>query len=101
MCERAPRTILSMSASPPPSLSGRSFLLDNAHDALTIAEAEIKRLSTIIQSIPARDATAHRLLTTVAERLRHGGESHLTDDEVDEIRAWYFEEQRAIGAAPR
>lgn len=89
----------------PPLISGASFLVANkplakqsfnhAHETLTTAEAEIKRLVAIIESIPDADREMHRLMRLVSEHVMHGGTHGLTDEEVDRMRQWYFRERCA------
>ncbi len=89
----------------PPPIGGRSFLSRSAkdarasfaaaHDCLTAAESEIERLQAVIEAMPESTDEARRLLRLCGERLRHGGGSLLTDDEVDEVRSWYYSDKRA------
>jgi hypothetical protein len=87
-----------------PVIAGPSFLatdpedahssFEDAHETLDVAEGEIHRLSAIIEAIPETDKETHRLLRTCSEHLLHGGQHTLTDEEVNDIRRWYFNERR-------
>ncbi len=88
----------------PSIIAGPSFLardpddahasFEDAHETLTVAEGEIKRLSAIIEAIPDTEKETHRLLRTLSEHVMHHGTHTLTDAEVDTLRYWYFNDQR-------
>ena len=65
-----------------------------AHEILAEAESEIRRLGAIIEAIPDTEKETHRLLRIVSEHTLHSGQHTLTDEEVDALRRWYFQERR-------